>query len=108
MEFSIKLLKLQQPGVFFILLYLMDNKGKEVKIHDILEFVKSCGVGQYAFYTALKNLISLNLVEDEIHYGPPKRRLLHLTEKGEKVAQKILEIKEILEEGEKFDENMVE
>jgi len=90
----IKLKTLEQTGALEILVFLLKNKRS--RITETLEFLRENRIGQTAMYNALKVLKREGLIEDTVE-GFPKTRYLTLTEKGRKVAEKILEIKEILE-----------
>ena len=97
----IKLKTLEQTGALEILIFLLKNKRS--RITETLEYLRENKIGQTAMYNALKVLKKENLISDTIE-GFPKTRYLTLTEKGRRVAQKILEIKQILEEEENEDE----
>jgi len=86
---------LEQSGSLEILTYLL--KKSEAKLTDILAHVRSFGIGQSAMYSVLKLLKENQMIDEEIT-DYPKLRLIRLTEKGRRVAEKILEIKKILEE----------
>lgn len=92
---GISLKVIEQTGLPEILLYLLNKN--EARITDIFIFLRSQGIGQSTMYRALKLLKEHDLIDEKIT-DYPKLRLIRLTEKGRRVAEKILEIKEILEE----------
>jgi len=63
----------------------------------ITSIIKGVPVGQRAAYTALSTLMGLKLVEEQISEEFPFTRNFILTEKGQKVAEKLAEIQAILE-----------
>lgn len=95
MVIAISLRVLEQTGSPEILLYLLEKE--QGRVTDILIFLRSLRIGQSAMYNALKILKECNLIDDIVSEYP-KTRLIKITEKGRRVAEKILEIKEILEE----------
>jgi len=85
---------LEQTGALRLLIYLYKHCKEGCKISHIKQDIK---ISQVALYNAVKNLIQLNLAEETVT-DYPKLRLIKLTEKGRRVTEKVLEIKEILEE----------
>ncbi len=75
-----------------VLLFLY--KEERAKITSIIRGVP---VGQRAAYTALSTLVGLKLVEEQVSEGFPFTRNFILTEKGQKVSEKLAEIQAILE-----------
>ena len=90
----ISLRPLEQTGALEILRYLLEKT--EVKLTELLYYLRSIGVGQSAMYRSLKLLKEANLIDETIT-DYPKLRLIRLTEKGRRVAEYVLKIKEILE-----------
>ncbi|MGQ4834536.1 MAG: winged helix-turn-helix transcriptional regulator [Candidatus Asgardarchaeia archaeon] len=91
---TIKLKTLEQTGALEILIFLLKNKRS--RITETLEFLRENNIGQTAMYNALKVLKKAGLIEDTVE-GFPRTRYLSLTEKGTRIAEKILEIQKILE-----------
>lgn len=87
---------LEQIGTLRVLLFLEKNEGSNItKMKNEIDDLSQAGL-----YTALKALLALELIRDEVSTYPRMRRF-YLTEKGKRVAAKIKEIKEILEEGDR-------
>lgn len=82
---------LEQTGSIRIML-LLNNKGG-LTLTDIKDNV-SCSLS--AVYNALRKLKDAGLIEEEFEEDFPRRRLISLTEKGKKVAEKLEEIEEEL------------
>ncbi|MEM2917437.1 MAG: winged helix-turn-helix transcriptional regulator [Candidatus Bathyarchaeia archaeon] len=76
-----------------VLLYLYDKK--EAKLTDIIQNIPN--TGQKAIYTTLKTLKQLNLIQEKTSQNFPFTRKITLTQKGQKTAEKIKQIKTILE-----------
>lgn len=92
---KITLRALEQNGSLEILLLLLEKEN--IKITEILAYLREQRIGQSSMYSALKQLKHATLIDETISVYP-KLRLIRLTPKGRRVAQKILEIKKILEE----------
>ena len=97
----ISLRVLEQTGAPEILIFLLEKENS--RLTDVLIFLRSKRIGQSAMYNALKLLKENKLIEDIIT-DYPRSRILKITEKGRRVAEKLLEIKQILEEEENEDE----
>ena len=80
-----------QKGIQRMLLFLLQG---EKNINDFKEGIEE--VGQNQLYKNLELLKKMKLVAEK--KGPYNARIFKLTEKGRKVAEKIQEIQEILEE----------
>lgn len=91
----ISLRTIEQTGLAEILVFLLGRD--KARITDIFVFLRSQGVGQSTMYRALKLLKENQMIDEEIT-DYPKLRLIRLTPKGRRVAEKLLEIKKILEE----------
>jgi len=76
-----------------VLLYLHDKK--EAKLTDIIQNIPNAG--QKAIYTTLTTLKQLNLIQEKTNQNFPFTRKIALTQKGQKTAEKIKQIKTILE-----------
>lgn len=74
-----------------ILLYL--HKNGQTKLTTI---IKNLPMGQKAVYTALNTLRELTLLKEETSQEFPFTRKFKLTPKGEKVAQQIVQIENLL------------
>ena len=75
-----------------VLLFLYKGGGAK-----ITRIIKGVPVGQRAAYTALSTLIGLKLVEEQISKDFPFTRNFILTQKGQKVSEKLAEIQALLE-----------
>lgn len=84
---------LEQNGSLHILLCLLEEG--ELRTSELLRKVP---VGQTAFYTAIRKLLTANLIEDN-KSGYPVTRIFRLTKKGKYIAKNI---KRMLEEIEKI------
>jgi len=82
---------LEQKGAITVLMYLLEHEEGY-----IIELKKLENVGQAALYTALYNLQNLELINEG--RGTFNKRIFRLTNKGKKVALKLKEIEEILQE----------
>jgi len=60
------------------------------------KLIEKAPVGKQAIYTALQTLWRLKLAEEKRSKGFPGTVLDELTEKGERIAKKVLEIEELL------------
>ena len=67
-----------------ILLYLEEKKRGYVR-----QILREASVGYTAFYRALYKLKKFGLVEEDLELG--RIRVISLTEKGEKIAEKLKE-----------------
>ncbi|MCD6562463.1 MAG: helix-turn-helix transcriptional regulator [Thermoproteales archaeon] len=85
--------KLEQTGALRILLVLYRNKNPMT----ISELLDANVVKQFALYNALKKLKEIELIEENREDKWPFRRIFRLTDKGRLVAEKLLEIEDILE-----------
>lgn len=85
---------LEPPRALRILIYLNDKHPEGCPISYIRHDIR---ISQAGLYNAIKKLVEAKLIEQKVSTFP-KLRLIKLTEKGKRVAEKILEIKEILEE----------
>jgi len=74
-----------------VLLFVSRHEGT-----NITEIIRSMQVGQKAIYTALKTLNNLNLIEEKTGSRFPYPRLFYLTEKGQNVAERLIEIERLL------------
>ena len=91
---DISLKSLEQTGALEIL-YLLLKKGR-VRITETLEFLRKNEIGQTAMYNAIKTLKENGLIEDVVE-GFPRSRYLMLTDVGRQIAEKVSEIKDILD-----------
>jgi Mn-dependent DtxR family transcriptional regulator len=87
--YSLELADIETKGALRLILFLHESK-KPVKITDI-----KIGVTQNTVYRILGILLRLELVDE--HREPPYTRYIELTDDGKKMAQKIKEMKEILD-----------
>ena len=76
-----------------ILMVLNSDSKKEWTMSDIVSFGK---MNRQTVYNNLRILLSLGLITEKREEGFPPRRLISLTEKGRKVAEKLEEIEVIL------------
>lgn len=85
--------KLQKKGVLEILLYLHEHKkASRTKLRDNIGAVL-----ETIYKTSLPTLKELGLIKETRSDKFPFTVEVFLTEKGENIAQKLLEIKELLE-----------
>ena len=82
---------LEQTGSIRIMLFL--NKKGAATLTDIKDGV-NCSLS--AIYNALRKLRDAGLIQEELEQEFPRRRLISLTEKGKKVAEKLEEIERVL------------
>nr|MDO8082353.1 winged helix-turn-helix transcriptional regulator [Candidatus Freyarchaeota archaeon] len=85
--------KLEQTGALRVLIFL--KKEGNQKIGEIVDKNKR-KISQAAIYRSITNLLELGLVKEEILENPP-RRIISLTSKGERIAELLTQIGEILE-----------
>ncbi|MHA1401965.1 MAG: hypothetical protein ACTSQE_16560 [Candidatus Heimdallarchaeaceae archaeon] len=83
-----KIAEFNQTGILEILLLLLE---KDLKITEITK-----SVSQHSAYRSIYILLNLNLIEE--HRGEYNQKYHRLTAKGKKVATKLAEIEEILQE----------
>ncbi|MHA1400818.1 MAG: winged helix-turn-helix transcriptional regulator [Candidatus Heimdallarchaeaceae archaeon] len=84
------LLDFDEKGTMRILLALIDEEKNITELREIE------GVGLNALYNALEALKQLGLIlEREGYY---RARIFTLTDKGKRAAEKIIELKKIIEE----------
>jgi DNA-binding MarR family transcriptional regulator len=77
-----------------ILIVLNRNNKKDLTMSDIVFIGK---MNRQTVYNNLRILLNLGLVVEKREDGFPPRRLISLTEKGRKVAEKLEEIEKVLE-----------
>jgi len=82
---------LEQTAACRILVYLYKEGDFAVS-----EIIRKVGSSQQAIYNALRKLRDAGLIQEELEETFPRRRLISLTEKGRKVAEKLEEIEEEL------------
>ena len=88
----------EEKGALRILLYLAYSQGSENR-RRMIEDLGSKGVGKTAFYSSLKALKDLNLVEEAKVSRDNKQFVeTRLTGKGSKVAVKLDRIQKLLAE----------
>ncbi|MCX8181648.1 MAG: helix-turn-helix transcriptional regulator [Candidatus Methanomethyliaceae archaeon] len=78
---------LEQTSACRVLVYLSRNNKSAVS--DILN---KGDFSQTSLYNALRKLKDAGLIQEELENEFPRRRLISLTEKGRKVAEKLEEI----------------
>lgn len=76
-----------------ILMVLNSDSKKEWTMSDIVSIGK---MNRQTVYNNLRILLNLGLITEKREEGFPPRRLISLTEKGKKVAEKLEEIEEVL------------
>ena len=86
-----KLGSLEQTGALRLLVTLLKNDALPVS-----ELIKVVGCSQHALYNAIETLLEAGLIYEAHEKSFPRRRIFRLTEKGRKVAEKLLEIEEIM------------
>lgn len=64
--------------------------------YPVSEIIRQVGSSQQAIYNALRKLKDAGLIQEELETDFPRRRLISLTEKGRKVAEKLEEIEKML------------
>ncbi len=64
--------------------------------YPVSEIIRKVGASQQAVYNALRKLKDAGLIEEELEQEFPRRRLISLTGKGRKVAEKLEEIEDQL------------
>jgi len=87
---------IERIGVAGIKVLLILFKSGKMYIREI---IREAGVGYTSIYRALHDMSELKLIDEEISEG---KRFIMLTEKGKKVAEKLLEIEELLKTGSKY------
>jgi len=83
---------LEKATAIQILLFLQSNKEKGVLATQLIDGVDG---GPHTIYSAVRLLLGEVLIQEEWKINP-RRRVFTLTEKGEKIAEKLAEIEEIL------------
>ncbi|MEM3390548.1 MAG: winged helix-turn-helix domain-containing protein [Nitrososphaerota archaeon] len=64
--------------------------------YPVSEIIYKVGASQQAVYNALRKLKDAGLIQEELEKEFPRRRLISLTDKGRKVAEKLEEIERLL------------
>ncbi|MBC7113208.1 MAG: winged helix-turn-helix transcriptional regulator [Candidatus Methanomethyliales bacterium] len=82
---------LEQKSACRVLVYLLENDSSTIS--DILN---KGDFSQTSLYNALRKLKDADLIQEELEKEFPRRRLISLTEKGKKVAEKLEEIEKLL------------
>ncbi|MEM2079418.1 MAG: helix-turn-helix transcriptional regulator [Nitrososphaerota archaeon] len=82
---------LEQTSACRVLVYL--SKNDKCTVSDILN---KGDFSQTSLYNALRKLKDAGLIQEELEKEFPRRRLISLTDKGRKVAEKLEEIEQIL------------
>ena len=82
---------LEQRGIVSFLLYLLRNEGKPLSV-----IVEEAGINRTTVYNVINRLLQTGLIKEDYEKGFPRRRIFRLTEKGRKVAEKLLEIEELM------------
>lgn len=85
---------LEQTGAIRLLIYLYTHCEGGCKISHLKQNIR---ISQVALYNAVKNLVKLGLVEEKVT-DYPKFRLINITSRGKVVTEKLLEIKQFLEQ----------
>jgi DNA-binding HxlR family transcriptional regulator len=83
-----------QVGVFRILLYLYENRGRQSMVTEIM---RGSGVNQAPMYRTLSLLLRYGVVTKERQRGFPPRSLYSLTKEGVDVAESVFRLKGKLE-----------
>ena len=91
------MIKLEKKGAILILVHLKVKR--RINISFLLADLKErYGTGSSTFYSALAILENLGLVKEEILYREGRRnRIIELTNKGDLIAEKLMEINQILQ-----------
>jgi DNA-binding MarR family transcriptional regulator len=89
---QLKLVLFEQAAAMELLILLLNND--KLKLSEI---VRKLGRSQATIYRAIENLKELELVSDETT-GYPVKRFMSLTEKGRRVAEKLVEVEGVLQE----------
>jgi DNA-binding MarR family transcriptional regulator len=63
---------------------------------SLLELREKSDLSNQTVYNNVKRLLEMGLIQEELEETFPRRRLISLTEKGRKVAEKLEEIEEEL------------
>jgi len=63
---------------------------------SLLELREKSDLSNQTVYNNVKRLLEMGLIQEELEETFPRRRLISLTEKGRKVAEKLEEIEELL------------
>jgi DNA-binding MarR family transcriptional regulator len=63
---------------------------------SLLELREKSDLSNQTVYNNVKRLLEMGLIQEELEETFPRRRLISLTEKGKKVAEKLEEIEEEL------------
>ena len=82
---------LEQTSACRALVYLLKNNRSTIS-----EILNKGDFSQTSLYNALRKLRDAGLIQEELEQEFPRRRLISLTEKGKKVAEKLEEIEEEL------------
>jgi DNA-binding MarR family transcriptional regulator len=78
-------------GTVKVLKFLLERK--QVSISELKDGV---GISQDAIYNAIEKLKASNLLEERREGRFPRRRLLVLTDRGKRVAEKLSEIDRLM------------
>jgi predicted transcriptional regulator len=82
----------KQSGLIRLLIYLNDNPPTNIQ-----SIVDNSEIYPNIMYPSIKKAKEIGLINEEIDNSKyPHRTVLHLTERGKLVAQKLKEIEEIL------------
>ena len=82
---------IESSGASIILIVLLDHG--ELSYSDIKE---KTGLPTHTAYRTLNSLLKNNLIEEKREEEFPRRRLFKLTDRGRKIAEKLVEIEDIL------------
>ncbi|MEN3026074.1 MAG: MarR family transcriptional regulator [Candidatus Methanosuratincola petrocarbonis] len=82
---------LEQTSACQVLVFILNNGPAPVS-----EIIRKGGLSQTSLYNALRKLKDAGLIEEKFEEDFPRRRLISLTEKGMKVAEKLEEIERLL------------
>jgi DNA-binding MarR family transcriptional regulator len=63
---------------------------------SLLELREKSDLSNQTVYNNVKRLLEMGLIQEELEETFPRRRLISLTEKGRKVAEKLEEIERLL------------
>ncbi len=88
-------MKIRRPEIL-IIITLFRAGGKGVREMHIVDLLMSCGISKSTLKQSLGTLKELGLVEEGMIKDRKPRTVVRLTEKGRRVAEKFVDIEELL------------
>ena len=87
-----KLKILEKPAILQTLVFMVKNENKDILSTSLIDGVKG---SPNTIYSCINRLLENKLIQEEWKEAP-RRRIFTLTKKGREMAEKLLEIEEIL------------